>query len=142
MSYRYLEHIGDAAIEATGATLEEAFAEAARAMFGLMVNARTVAPEKSIEIEAGAATHEELLVEFLNELLAQQGLHVLIFTDCRVHGITPGAHGGYMLTAAASGVEPERVGATLGHEVKAASYLGLKVERKAGRWTVRCVLDM
>ena len=142
MSYRYLEHIGDAAIEATGPTLEEVFAEAARAMIGLMVNARAAAPEKSIEIEARAATHEELLVEFLNELLAQPGLHTLIFIDCRVHGITRATHGGYALTAAASGVKPERVGAGLGHEVKAASYQGLKVEQKGGWWTVRCVLDM
>ncbi len=142
MSYRYLEHIGDAAIEATGATLPEAFAEAARAMFGLMVDAKAIAPGKSIEIETGAATHEELLVEFLNELLAQQSLHALIFTDCHVHRITPGAHGDYMLAATASGVEPGRVSTALGHEVKAASYMGLKIEQSAGQWIVRCVLDM
>lgn len=142
MPYRYLEHIGDAAIEASGTTLEEAFAEAGRAMFGLMIDAGSAPSETTVEINAEASTYEELLVEFLNELLAQQGLHKLIFTDCRVHGIAPGVDGCYTLTATASGVEPRRASAALGHEVKAVSYMGLKVAREGGDWVVRCVLDM
>ncbi|MEJ2745475.1 MAG: archease [bacterium] len=50
MSYKYLEHIGDAAIEATAATLEEAFAEAGRAMFGIMIERGTTLPETTVEI--------------------------------------------------------------------------------------------
>ena len=142
MPYKYLEHIGDAAIEASGATLEEAFAEASRAMFGLIIDAGTTPPETTVEIKAEAATHEELLVEFLNELLAQQGLHKLIFTDCFVNGIAPRTGGGYTLTATASGVGPRRVSAALGHEVKSVTYMGLKVVRGDEGCVIRCVLDM
>ena len=141
MSYKYLEHIGDAAIEATGATLEEAFAEAGRAMFGLMVNAGTTAPEKSVEIEVMAATREELLVEFLNELLAQQGLHALIFTECVVREISRVGRG-YRLCGTASGLTPHRLAGKLGAEVKAASCLGLKVGEEGGHYMARCVLDL
>jgi len=67
MPYRYLEHVGDAAIEGSGKTLEEAFAGAAAAMLGLMVRgAETPAPGRRVRIEARAQSLEELLVEFLN----------------------------------------------------------------------------
>lgn len=141
MSYRYLEHIGDAAIEATGATLEEAFAEAARAMIGLMVTAKAAVPEKSVEIEVMAATPGELLVEFLNELLAQQGLHALVFAECVVREISR-AGKGYRLRGTASGLTPHKLAGKLGAEVKAASYLGLKVGEEGGHYMARCVLDL
>jgi SHS2 domain-containing protein len=142
MPFRYLDHTADAGIEATGTTLEEAFDETARAMFGLMVKADEAVPEKDVTIEARAASLDELLVEFLNELLAQQGLHGLIFTGCRVSEIAPERDGGYVLRATASGAKPEALEGKLGQEVKAASYLALKVEGKPGNYTVRCVLDM
>lgn len=142
MPYKYLEHIGDAAIEASGATLEEAFAEAALAMFAIMIDAGAAPAETAVDVRVEAAAYEELLVEFLNELLAQQGLRKLVFTDCRVHGIAPGAGGGYSLTATASGVEPQRARAALGPEVKAVTYMGLKVAREGEVWVVRCVVDL
>jgi SHS2 domain-containing protein len=142
MSYKYLEHIGDAAIEATATTLGEVFAEAGRAMFAIMIDTGAAPAETTVDIKAEAATYEELLVEFLNELLAQQCLHKLIFTDCRVSGIAPRTGGGYALTATASGVEPKHASAALGHEVKAVTYMGLKVAREDGNWVVRCVLDL
>ncbi len=141
MPYNYLEHLGDAALEATGDTLERAFAEAARGMFSLMVKAEEPMPDKDVEIEVSAGTLEELLVEFLNELLSQQGLKDLIFTNCWVREIFQlGTE--YGLRGKATGVKPERVKDRLGHEVKAASYLGLKVEEKAGVFRVQCVFDM
>lgn len=141
MAHKYLEHTGDAAIEATGDTLEQAFAEAGRAMIEIMVQDRGLTPDGDIEIEASAATLEELLVEFLNELLSQQGLNDLVLTDCWVREIMPLGID-YILRGKAVGVTPERVMDALGHEVKGASYLGLKVEEKPGIYTVQCVLDM
>ncbi len=141
MPFRYLNHTGDAAIEATGSTLEEAFEETARAMFGLMVSAGDAAAEREVELEVRAASLEELLVEFLNELLALQGLRGLIFTDCRVGEIAPES-GGYVLRAMALGAVPERLEGRMGQEVKAASYLGLRVEGGPGKYTARCVVDM
>ena len=141
MPYKYLEHIGDAAIEATGKTLEQAFAEAGRAMLGLMVETRDVLPDKDIYIEVSAAALEELLVEFLNELLSQQGIQDLILVDCWVREIIPIGID-FILRGKAIGVKPEKVKGRLGHEVKGASYNGLKVEEKPGLFTVQCVLDM
>ena len=141
MPYRYLEHVGDAAIESTGDTLEQAFAEAGRAMIALMVKTRDLTPDADVEFEVSATTLEELLVEFLNELLSLQGLNDLIFTDCWVREIISMGID-YTISGKAVGVKPEKLHDKLGHEVKAASYLGLKVEEKHGRFRVQCVLDM
>ena len=142
MAYRYLDHTGDAAIEATGSSLEQAFAEAGRAMIGLMVKDRGMIPDVDIEIEVSAATLEELLVEFLNELLSRQSLENIIITDCWVREIVPLGID-YILRGKATGVRPEKAKGKLGHEVKGASYLGLKVEEKpSGLFIVRCILDM
>jgi SHS2 domain-containing protein len=141
MPYRYLEHTADAAIEATGETLEQAFAEAGRAMLALMVNKRDMAPDRDVEIEVTADSLEELLVQFLSEILAEQGTENLIFTDCWVREIMEMGID-FALRGKATGVKPERVKEQLGQEVKGVSYLGLKVEEESGIFKVQCVVDM
>lgn len=143
MPYKYLEHIGDAAIEGSGSTLEEAFTGAAGAMLGLMVRgAVPPAPGRRVRIEARAPSEEELLVEFLNELLSRQGLLGLIFTGCEVKRIARAGGTGLLLEAEAEGRPPESLEGMLGAEVKAASYMGLRVEERDGHFTARCVLDL
>lgn len=143
MPYRYLEHIGDAAVEGSGKTLEEAFAGAAEAMLGLMVrDGGASAPGRRVRIEARARSIEELLVEFLNELLSRQGLLGLVFTRCEVERIGRIGGAGFLLEAEAEGLPPEMLGGRLGAEVKAASYLGLRVGERNGGYAARVVLDL
>lgn len=142
MPYRYLEHIGDAAIEATGATLEAAFSAAAEAMCGLMIDARGMSPETRVAILARGETREELFVAFLNELLAQQGLRDCVFIRCGVREISRAPGGGYLLRGEAGGVAPGRAEGRLGPEVKAASCAGLKLEEGEGRFVIRFILDL
>jgi SHS2 domain-containing protein len=142
MPYRYLEHIGDAAIEGSGSTLEEAFTGAAEAMLGLMVRGGDAAAGRRVRIEARAPSAEELLVEFLNELLSRQGLLGLVFTGCEVKRIGRAEGAEFLLEAEAAGQPPETLAGRLGAEVKAASYMGLKVEERDRRFTARCVLDL
>ena len=143
MPYRYLEHIGDAAIEGSGSTLEEAFTGAAAAMLGLMVRGpAAVAPGRRVAIEAFAASLEELLVAFLNELLARQGLLGLVFFRCAVKEIARSKDAGFLLRAEAEGLPPGALEGRFGAEVKAASYMGLRVWESGWQFTARCVLDM
>lgn len=143
MPYRYLEHIGDAAIEGSGGTLEEAFTGAAEAMLGLMVRgAATSVPGRRVGVEARAPSLDELLVAFLNELLAQQGLLRLVFFRCAVKKIFRAVGTDFLLKAEAEGLPPAALEGRLGAEVKAASYMGLRVAGRAGRFTARCVIDL
>ena len=69
MKYKFLEHTADAKFQAFGKTLEEKFANAALAMFSIMVDTKKVKPliEKKINIKG--EDKKSLLYNFLEELL-------------------------------------------------------------------------
>ncbi|MEK7681914.1 MAG: archease, partial [Chloroflexota bacterium] len=64
-----LEHTGEAGIVAHGATLAEAFANAAQGLTATMTDLDAVRERETREVAAEAPDREALLVEFLNELV-------------------------------------------------------------------------
>ena len=143
MSYRYLEHVGDAAIEGSGPTIEEAFSGAAEAMLGIMVRGPVEGGAgRRAALEAEAESAGDLLVAFLNEVLSRQGLLGVLFFRCEVKEIRRTGEGRFVLKAEAEGLPPGALAGRLGAEVKAATYTGLKVGRRGGRFCARCVLDL
>ena len=69
MKYRLLEHTADAMVEAYGKDLGERFGNAAYAMFDLMTDVTKVKPKGELEVTLTAESREQLLVDFLQELL-------------------------------------------------------------------------
>jgi SHS2 domain-containing protein len=69
MRYRLLEHTADALVEVHGATLEERFENAAYALFDQITDASTIVPRGEVEVSVSADSREQLLVDFLQELL-------------------------------------------------------------------------
>ncbi|MBI1805611.1 MAG: archease [Ignavibacteria bacterium] len=68
-SYTILDHPADLGIEARGATLAEAFQNAARALTSIILDVSTVEPREPREIIVTAADVEQLLVKWLSEIL-------------------------------------------------------------------------
>ena len=66
----YFDHDADIGIVGRGSTLEAAFEAAARAMFGIMVDASSVRPETKVALEFEEPDSELALVTWLNRLLA------------------------------------------------------------------------
>lgn len=69
MRYRLLEHTADAMVEAHGKDMGERFGNAAYAMFDLMTDVSKVEPTGELRIVLSAGSREQLLVDFLQELL-------------------------------------------------------------------------
>lgn len=69
MKYRFLEHVADAKFQAFGKTLEEAFSNAALAMFSLMTDIKKVKGEIEKKISVQGHDKKALLYNFLEELL-------------------------------------------------------------------------
>ncbi len=67
--YRYLEHTADLKFQAFGFTLEEAFINAAYAMFNYLIDPEKIKPINKYEITKEAETKEALLYDFLDELI-------------------------------------------------------------------------
>ncbi|MHB8606106.1 MAG: archease [Thermoplasmatota archaeon] len=69
MSYEHVEHTADMAVRARGASLGEAFAEAARGTVAYMIDPGNVRAVGELRIELAAETLERLLHAFLDEIL-------------------------------------------------------------------------
>jgi SHS2 domain-containing protein len=69
MKYKFLEHKADAKFQAFGKTLEEAFSNAALAMFSLMTDIKKVKGKIKKKISVKGHDRKALLYNFLEELL-------------------------------------------------------------------------
>jgi SHS2 domain-containing protein len=143
MPYRYLEDIAiaDVAFEATGSTLEELFRDAGRALTNTQVkNIEDVENEVSKELELKADKVDDLLHEFLEELIFLKDTEQLLLAEFDLSIEKKGQ--GYVLTGTAKGevIDPKK------HEmlvdVKAATWHMFSVKKKGGEWKATVVLDV
>ncbi len=79
--YEFIEHTADVAVKAYGATLEEAFAVAAGAMFDIMTDESPIERKQKIELEAESIDIEGLLVSFLSKLIVLHEVDHLVLKD-------------------------------------------------------------
>ncbi len=140
LPYEILEHIADAGVRGIGADFDEAFAEAARGMFSLMVSLSAVRPERAVEVELEGDTLESLLVSWLGELLAQRDIEGMVFSRFEVDIESAGATWRLRGRAWGEPLDVRRHSPQV--EVKAATYCGVRVEMDEGCAVAQCVLDL
>ena len=133
--YAYFEHGADIGIVGRGERIEEAFEQAATAMFAIMADPERIRPEVRVAIEFEEADAELALVTWLNQLLGQARSRALIFG--RFHLRRDGAN----WSGTAEG-ESWRAGLERGVEVKGATLTNLAVTARDGIWEACCVVDV
>lgn len=84
MKYRVLEHTADAMVEVHGKSLGELFANAAYALFDQMTDISKVEPTGELKIVMKADAREQLLVDFLQELLFVNDVDDFVFSEFEV----------------------------------------------------------
>ena len=138
MDYRYLEHTADAEFIAYGRTLDEAFVNAARAMCALVVDPEKVKPAAVREIDIMADSLENLLYDWLSELLYLMDVELLVFSRFEV-AIAP--DGQQRLTGRAYG---EKAGPQheIALDIKAVTYHDLRVEKRNNTYEAQVLLDI
>jgi SHS2 domain-containing protein len=136
MKYRFLEHTADIKFQSFGETLEEAFENSALAMFYVMVDIEKVKKNKKIKVECFANNIEELLIEWLNKLLAKANINEMVFSE-------------FMVRIKNNKLEGQAFGEKLDikkHnpkiEVKAATYSELFVKKEKDKFICQVVLDV
>lgn len=140
MPFEYVEHTADVALRGIGETPEDAFVEAARAMWNLMVDLDAIAPRESLRIERSAVRLDLLLVEWLSALLAEKDISGLFFSRFCVSIVPQG--GGHRLDGEAWGERLDSTRHSTKLEVKGISYLGLRVVLEKDQWVAQCVVDV
>lgn len=141
MPYEYRDHTGEAWLVATGNTLEEAFAEGAKALFDLMVDVESVEPREAVEISLKAEAPDKLFFEWLNALIVEKDARGLVFSNFELEPIRK-RDGGYELKAKAWGEPYDVEKHSSKVDVKAATYSGLKCEETPEGWCAECVVDI
>ncbi len=135
--YETFEHTADLGLRARAPDLNTLFAEAAQALFAAVVeDLGTVQPLQRIDVRLAGEEREYLLFDWLRELLYRFDSEHLLLGRFDVKVSDAG------LEAAAWGepLDPSRH--ELGHEVKAITYHGLRVEQTGDGWLAEVIVDI
>jgi SHS2 domain-containing protein len=87
VKFKFLEHTADTYIAAHGATMEEAFGNAALAMFETMTDTTKVNPQTKETIEVEAGDEYALLYSWLEALLIKFEIDGMLFSKFEVNKI-------------------------------------------------------
>ncbi|HLC46218.1 MAG TPA: archease [Candidatus Nanoarchaeia archaeon] len=141
--YLFLEHTADAKFRAFGKTLEEAFGNAAVAMFSIMLSPEKIKPVLRREITAIGNDESALLYNFLEELLFlldTEGFALREVRKIKIGKIKTGMKTSFALKASVSG-DYARMYETHG-DVKAITYNDMIVRKEDNRYMVQVVVDL
>lgn len=135
--FEYFEHTADTGLLARGLSLGEAFANAGRGLVGLLVNPAQVRPLEERQVTLAAENLEDLLVDWLNELLFlfdSEGFVPVVY-EVAVSG-----EARLQATLGGEPFDPQRHEARGG--VKAATYHQIAVEKTEEGYVLRVILDV
>lgn len=138
MPYRFVEHTADEGIEATGATVEEAFASAVLGMFAIVCDPEAVQPAEKKAVTAEGDSLERLVFNLLDECLYLHSVENWLAAEVLVK-ISPD-DGTATATLKGEPIDPERHTALT--EVKAPTKHKLTVDVGDDEATVRVLFDL
>ncbi len=135
--FHILEHTADIGFEAFGATREEVFANAARALFHIIVEADSVEPRETVTFCVEGADPPSLLVNWLSELLYLQDTEGWLFREFELNSLSEKS-----LAAVARGEKADPRRHQLKLLVKAITYHQLQLEPTVSGWRAQVYVDI
>jgi SHS2 domain-containing protein len=139
--FEFLEHTADVFIAAYGATLEEAFENAALATFEVMTDTRKITQKIEDTVKVEATDEQALLYTWLEQLLISFETKGLLYSSFKIPKIDK-TKDGFMFTAKTRGepFNPEKHPQKVG--IKAVTYHRMEIDRKPGKVSVKFILDI
>lgn len=134
--FEIVDHTADVGIRAYGVNINQAFANAARALFSLITELDDVEEFLHRDIELTAPDEESLLVEWLNELIYLFDTENIVFKRFDVTKLT-----NRQLKARSYGEKVDSSKHRLKTGVKAATYHMLKVDNDNG-YRIQVLFDI
>ncbi|MFH0791082.1 MAG: archease [Candidatus Omnitrophota bacterium] len=138
--YEIIEHTADIGIRVSAPDLAGVFSKAAAAMFDIIAEKKLSAVSrqlsaKKVIVKQKAGNLEELLVNWLNELLSLSAVKELIFYGFKINKLD------------AKGLEAEVFAKPMKNfkvntEIKAATYHELKVIKVDSGWQAEVIFDV
>ncbi|MGQ9700471.1 MAG: archease [Candidatus Bipolaricaulaceae bacterium] len=140
MAFEFIPHPSDMGVRGIGSTVEEAFCEAARAMFSLMADLERIEPKEAVPFTVEAGSLEDLFVRFLGELLFLRDTRGMLFSQFVVRITNEGEL--FRASGEARGEKFDPAKHRVGIDVKAATYNWVLVEKRDGVWVAQGVVDV
>lgn len=135
--WEHFSHQADMGVRGIGATINEAFEQAAMALTAVIADPQTVILRESVDITCEAPDEEFLLVDWLNALIYEMATRKMLFGDFEVD------LNHLRLKAKAMGemIDIKRHQPAI--EIKGATYTELEVRQELdGGWIAQCVVDV
>ena len=135
--YELLEHTADLGIKVWGTDLKELFIHSASAMYELIADIDSVKPAISIEVRAEAQDIDELLKNWLSELLYYFHVKDTLFSEFMIKELDE-----KKIVSVAKGekIDPKRH--NLKHEIKAVTFHNLKIEEENQKLATEIIFDV
>lgn len=137
MKYRVFDHTADLGVEIYGKTIEELFVNAAFAIFDLMIDLQDVKITESRTIVTEGTDWEDLLINYLREVLYLFNGEGLVLSDYVITEINP-RH----LVGEVRGEPFEYRRHRIKTEIKAVTYHQASIRKDEEVWIGRVVFDV
>lgn len=135
--YILIDHTADIGIDVFGDSLQDLFANAAFAMFDIIADLSNVKNKDEYRISVSGVDREQLLVNWLSELLYLHDVNGLLFKDFTINNITD-----TQLDAIARGEGYKDGIHIIKTEMKAVTYHNLSIIKKDSQWQGRIIFDV
>lgn len=139
--FEFLEHTADVYIAAHGTTLEEAYENAALAMFEVMTDIDKVSPNDEDSVEVEAEDEYALLYSWLEALLVKFETKNMLYSKFKISNLEETSNG-FRIKATAWGEKFNAEKHTQKVGVKAVTYHRMKIIKETDKVTLEFILDI
>lgn len=139
--FEFLEHVADAYIAAYGQSIQEAFENAALAMFEVMTDTGKVVSRVEDEVVIEEYDQKALLYSWLEQLLLKFELEGRLYSRFQVTELQE-TKKGWRLCAVVSGEQFDPSKHESKVEIKAVTYHQMEIRREGDGYVLRFILDL
>lgn len=136
-TFEIIDHTADVGIIAYGADVEELFSNAALALFSLITEPESIEEKLRLGLEVRSKGRDNLLVEWLNELIYVFDVKHILFNRFDISSLTSNR-----LKADCYGEEFSPLKHKINVGVKAATYHMLKLDRNGNGYRAQVIFDV
>jgi len=143
-NYKFFDHTADIGVEISGLTKKELFANAASALFDILIESYDNKSKTAKGIQGRQKTVtvngtdvEDLLINFLREILYIFNGESWVVSNCKITEC-----GNKRLKAQLKGEPFNKKKHSIKTELKAVTYSGLNVEKQKSGWRARIIFDV
>lgn len=135
--YEILDHTADVRIKVSGGNLDELLINCSLAMMDIICDLKTVEPKEKYDVSCEGGSPEELIVNWLSELLYLHEVKRMLFCECEIK-----VKDRENVAGICRGEQIDENRHDLLTDIKAVTYSGLEVKEDNGMLSCNVTFDI